>query len=119
MQCSDPTDEHYTALAAMEEELKAFRTADNQPYRLIPLPWPQACFDKEGQRLPATYANFLILNRAVLVPTYRDQQDAEALAKVAEAFPGREVIGIDCLPLIQQHGSLHCVTMQLPKGVLA
>lgn len=116
--CDDPDDEHYQALQAMERELKAFRTADGRPYRLIPLPWPEARYDEEGDRLPATYANFLIINRAVLVPTYRDKNDAAALAAVAEAFPDREIIGIDCLPLILQHGSLHCVTMQLPKGIL-
>lgn len=116
--CDDPDDEHYQALSAMERELKAFRTADGRPYRLIPLPWPEARYDEEGDRLPATYANFLVINKAVLVPTYRDKNDAAALAAVAEAFPDREIIGIDCLPLILQHGSLHCVTMQLPKGIL-
>ncbi len=119
VKCDDPQDEHFAALSAMEAELKAFRTADNRPYRLRPLPWPKACFDKEGQRLPATYANFLVINEAVLVPTYQDEQDALALEIIARAFPQRQVIGIDCLPLILQHGSLHCVTMQIPKGVLA
>ena len=116
--CDDPEDEHFPALAAMEKELAAFRTKGGKPYRRLPLPWPKARFDGEGNRLPATYANFLIINHAVLVPTYRDPKDSEALAVVAEAFPGREVIGIDCLPLIFQHGSLHCITMQLPEGVL-
>ena len=116
--CDDPNDEHYQSLQAMERELKAFRTADGRPYRLIPFPWPEARFDEDGDRLPATYANFLIVNGAVLVPTYRDKNDATALAAIAEAFPEREIIGIDCLPLILQHGSLHCVTMQLPKGIL-
>lgn len=116
--CDDPDDEHYQSLQAMERELKAFRTADGRPYRLIPLPWPEARYDEEGDRLPATYANFLIINKTVLVPTYRDKNDAAAIAAVAKAFPDREIIGIDCLPLILQHGSLHCVTMQLPKGIL-
>ncbi len=102
----------------MEEELVGLRTRDGRPYRLIPLPWPRPHFDDEGQRLPATYANFLVINNAVLVPTYNDPRDEEALARIAEAFAGREIIGIDCSPLILQHGSLHCVTMQLPKGVL-
>jgi agmatine deiminase len=119
VRCDDPQDEHFTALAAMEAELQAFRTRDGRPYRLLPLPWPTACFDEDGQRLPATYANFLVINEAVLVPTYQDQQDTAALETIARAFPQRKVIGIDCLPLILQHGSLHCVTMQIPKGVLA
>jgi agmatine deiminase len=118
VRCDDHKDEHYGTLACMQVELERLRTCTGKPYRLIPLPWPDAKFDGEGQRLPATYANFLVINGAVLVPTYADAHDAAALAAVAEAFPGRAIIGIDCLPLILQHGSLHCVTMQLPKGVL-
>lgn len=117
--CDDPGDEHYGALQAMAEELRAFRTAEGRPFRLIPLPWPKPCFDEEGRRLPATYANFLVINQAVLVPTYDDPQDAHALSAIGQAFPGRAVIGVHCLPLLHQHGSLHCVTMQLPKGVLS
>lgn len=116
--CDDPADEHYEALTAMESELQAFRTISGKPYRLIPLPWPKPSFDEDGSRLPATYANFLVINGAVLVPTYNDPKDSEALAAIGTAFPDREIIGIDCRPLILQHGSLHCVTMQLPKGVL-
>jgi agmatine deiminase len=119
VQCNDPLDEHFTALSAMEAELQAFRSVDGRPYRLLPLPWPKACFDESGRRLPATYANFLVINNAVLVPTYQDQRDAAALETITQAFPHRKVIGIDCLPLILQQGSLHCVTMQIPKGVLA
>ncbi|WP_310600316.1 agmatine deiminase family protein [Desulfobulbus sp.] len=118
VRCDDPADEHCAALTAMEAELRAFRTRDGEPYRLIPLPWPDACHHRDGHRLPATYANFLIVNGAVLVPTYGVPQDAAALAALAPAFPGREIIGIDCRALIAQHGSLHCVTMQLPRGVL-
>ena len=118
VRCDDPDDEHYPALKAMEEEILAFRTSGGRPYRCIPLPWPDARYDEEGERLPATYANFLVINGAVLVPTYDDEKDAAALVAVGEAFPGFEIIGIDCLPLILQHGSLHCVTMQLPKGTL-
>jgi len=119
VKCDDHKDEHYKALAAMEAELQAFRTVDGKPYRLIPLPWPRACFDESGQRMPATYANFLIINGAVLVPTYRNEQDAAALEILGRVFPERRIIGIDCLPLISQHGSLHCVTMQIPTGALA
>ena len=116
--CDNPADEHYTELKAMEAELSAFRTPQGTPYRLAPLPWPQPKLDIDGERLPATYANFLILNGAVLVPTYRDPADALALECLRSCFPNHEVIGIDCLPLIQQHGSLHCVTMQIPAGVV-
>jgi agmatine deiminase len=102
----------------LENELKNFRTLENKPYRLQPLPWPKAKFDADGKRLPATYANFLIINGAVLVPTYNDPADSQALETIGKAFPNREIIGIDCSTLILQHGSLHCVTMQIPKGVL-
>ncbi len=116
--CDDPADEHFVDLRAMEAELRAFRAADGRPYTLVPLPWPRAKHDPEGNRMPATYANFLIINGAVLVPTYRDPADPVALERLRGCFPDREIIGIDCLPLIQQHGSLHCVTMQLPEGVI-
>ncbi|MCG6657826.1 agmatine deiminase family protein [Halomonas campisalis] len=120
VRCDDEADPHYPALAAMEAELKALRRADGEPYRLLPLPWPRPCFDPEdGHRLPATYANFLIINGAVLVPTYGDAADSRALTALAGAFPGRDIIPIDCLSVIRQHGSLHCLTMQLPKGSLA
>ncbi len=116
VRCDDTADEHFHALQRMEQELQQFTKRDGTPYRLIPLPWPDACFDAEGHRLPATYANFLIINGAVLVPTYRVAQDAAALAILQTAFPDRTIIGIDCRPLIEQHGSLHCVTMQYPLG---
>jgi agmatine deiminase len=116
--CDDPSDKHYDELGAMAEELRGFRAADGRPYQLVALPWPRAKRDAEGNRMPATYANFLIINGAVLVPTYRDPADRLALDCLGRCFPGREIIGIDCLALIQQHGSLHCVTMQLPEGVL-
>ncbi|WP_311063781.1 agmatine deiminase family protein [Halomonas sp. DWK9] len=120
VRCDDPTDPHYTALQAMEQELKAFRQRNGEPYRLIALPWPQACFDPEdGHRLPATYANFLIINDAVLVPTYGDPADVTALQALAVAFPEHTLIPIECISVIRQHGSLHCLTMQLPKGTLA
>ncbi|MBL7774568.1 MAG: agmatine deiminase family protein [Saprospiraceae bacterium] len=118
VRCTDPADEHFTALKAMERELQNFRTAAGEPYRLVPLPWPEACRAADGHRLPATYANFLIVNGAVLAPTYRLPQDAEALEVLAGLFPDREIIGIDCRPLIEQHGSLHCVTMQYPRNSL-
>lgn len=116
--CDDPSDSHYDELAAMAGELASLRSASGAPYQLHALPWPGAKHGEDGRRLAASYANYLIINGAVLVPTYRDAQDAAALAVIAAAYPGREVIGIDCLPLIQQGGSLHCLTMQLPAGTL-
>ena len=117
VKCDNPIDEHYEALKKMEEQLQTFRTLDNKPYQLIPLPMADTViFDEE--RLPATYANFLILNEAILYPTYNQpQQDEKALLALQQAFPTYELVGIDCSPLIKQHGSLHCITMQYPIGV--
>lgn len=115
VKCYDTSDEHYEELQAMEEELKALRTKDGKPYRLFPLPLPDACYDEDGERLPATHANFLIVNGGVLVPTYaQPEKDQEAIQQLKKAFPGRVVKGIDCRVLIIQHGSLHCSTMQYP-----
>ncbi len=116
--CEDTADVHYTELQAMAAELSALTTDEGKPYRLVPLPLPAPIIDASGQRLPASYANFLIINQAVLAPCYDDPADEVALSRLATCFPGREVIGIPCRRLIQQHGSLHCVTMQLPAGVL-
>lgn len=113
----DPEDEHYTELQAMAEELQTFRTAEGKAYRLIPLPMARKV-EWEGERLPATYANFLIMNGAVLVPVYGFPEDEIALSCLRKVFPGRKIVGINCLPLIKQHGSLHCVTMQFPEGVV-
>jgi agmatine/peptidylarginine deiminase len=117
VQCTDEMDEHYAELRAMEDELKAFHTIDSQPYRLIPLPMAEKMFH-EGERLPATYANFLIINGAVLLPFYQSDRDEIAKKALQKAFSDREIIGIDCRALIKQHGSLHCVTMQYPEGVI-
>lgn len=115
IKCDDKEDEHYEELKAMEEELKDLRTKDGKPYTLFALPFPDACYDEEGERLPATHANFLIMNGAVLVPTYNQpEKDAQAIKVLQEAFPDREIIGIDCRVLVIQHGSLHCSTMQYP-----
>ena len=116
--CDDPADEHFESLMKMEEELKGFTNVLGEHYHLIKLPLPDAMFD-EISRLPATYSNFLITNHQVLVPLYgQPEKDLKACQLIGEAFPGRKVIGIDCRALICQHGSLHCATMQLPKGAL-
>lgn len=112
--CNDPEDEHYEQLKRMEQELLAFRTLEGFPFRLIALPMARK-EEWNGERLPATYANFLIINGAVLVPVYDSPLDEEACRLLKSAFPDREIIRINCLPLIKQHGSLHCVTMQYPK----
>ena len=119
VRCDDESDEHYEALQAMERQLQSFTTLDGKPYRLLALPMAQVAYDEDGERLPATYANFLIMNDAVLYPTYGvPALDNEAARVIAEAFPGREVVGVDCQALIKQHGSLHCVTMQYPLNVI-
>lgn len=119
VRCTDEHDAHYADLQAMERQLQQFRTAEGQPYRLLPLPMPAAIHDSEGQRLPATYANYLVMNSAVLYPTYgQPALDEEAAGIIQKAFPRHDIVGVDCLPLIEQHGSLHCATMQYPKGVL-
>lgn len=116
VKCYDETDEHYRELQQMENELLALRTSDGKPYKLFPLPLPDPCYDEEGNRLPATYANFLIVNGAVLVPTYNQpEKDCQAMAQLREAFPDRQIIPVDCRVLIIQHGSLHCSTMQYPQ----
>ncbi|WP_018937611.1 MULTISPECIES: agmatine/peptidylarginine deiminase [unclassified Thioalkalivibrio] len=117
VQCDDPQDPHHPELQAMEQELRALRQTSGEPYRLIPLPWP-APIVEDGRRLAATYANFLILNGAVLLPVYDDPADAVARDRLAGAFPGREIVEIDCRAIIRQGGSLHCLTMQYPAAAL-
>jgi agmatine/peptidylarginine deiminase len=114
--CDDPGDAHFEDLQALAGELGALKSADGLPYRLVSLPLPAAIHDESGRRLPAGYANFLILNGAVLVPIYADSQDAAALGRLRSCFPDREVIGIDCRALIRQYGSLHCISMQIPHS---
>ncbi len=121
VRCDDRTDPHFAGFAALEEELCALRTAAGQPYRLVPLPWAaERRSPDDGHRLPATYANFLILNGAVLAPTYGDaERDRAAVAAVQLACPGHAVEPVDCSALIRWHGSLHCATMQIPAQVWA
>jgi agmatine deiminase len=121
LRCDDPADQHIQDFAAMEAELQAFRTVDGRPYRLVPLPWAAARYaPDDGRRLPATYANALILNGHVFVPTYDDPaRDAAGLAAWGEACPGYTIVAVPCASLLLQHGSLHCATMQLPVQVLS
>ena len=115
--CDDPSDRHYESLQKLGDELQQLKQSNGQPYRVQPLPWPQAQYDEEdGRRLPAGYANFLIANNVVLVPQYNDPADAAALAIIAQCFPNRRAIGIDCAPLIRQNGAIHCAAMQIPAA---
>ena len=102
----------------MKKELEALRTKDGTPYKLIPLPLPPALHDEEGLRMPATYANFLFVNGALLVPTYDVETDAVALERLKAAVPDREIVAVPSRALIYQHGSLHCATMQFPRGFM-
>lgn len=116
--CADRGDPHHEPLRAMAAQLAQFKTQAGRPYRLIPLPLPRPIYDDaSGKRLPASYANFLIINQAVLVPVYDDPADGEALSKLEEAFPKREIVAIPARTLIHQYGSLHCMTMQYPQPV--
>lgn len=111
--CDDKNDEHFAELNALFQELKNLRNQNGNPYRLIPLPFPKARIDDEGKRLPLSYANFLIINHAILMPIYNDTADQTAIAQIKTCFPNREIIPIDASILIQQYGSIHCATMQI------
>ena len=115
--CDDAEDSHFAELKAMGDEIAALRTRAGQPYRLFPLPWAKPILDGK-RRLAASYANFLIVNDAVLMPSYADPADAKAADVLRAAFPGREIVQVDCRPIIWQNGSLHCLTMQLPEGLV-
>ncbi|SJM95547.1 Agmatine deiminase [Crenothrix polyspora] len=116
--CNNPSDQHFDSLKNMAAQLHALRTQGGKPYQLIPLPMPAPIYDEEDQRLPANYANFLIINGAVMVPAYDDPMDDIAQQRLAGVFPDREIIATPCRPLVHQYGSLHCMTMQFPVGVV-
>ncbi|WP_444997296.1 agmatine deiminase family protein [Aliikangiella sp. IMCC44359] len=114
--CDDENYRYYVELERMKQALSNMRSLKEEPFKLLELPWPDAQFNINGERLPATYANFLIINDAVLVPSYGVVQDKSARDVIQLAFPEREIIAINCRPIIEQFGSLHCLTMQLPQG---
>jgi len=114
VKCEDKDDEHFTELRLMEKELQVI--ADDNNYRLIALPMCDAIY-YEKERLPATYANFLFVNGAVLVPTYGVRQDEAALQIFRDTFTDRDIVEVDCSVLIRQHGSLHCVTMNFATNL--
>lgn len=117
VQCTDPDDPHYEPLRKMEDQLRSFSRKDGSRYRLVPLPLPDALY-LDDYRLPASYANFLIVNGGVIVPGSGSAKDETARRRLQEVFPDREVVFIDCRALLSGHGSLHCVTMQFPEGWL-
>ena len=113
--CDDADDAQCEDFKALEKQLKQLKTTDGRPYKLVRLPMPRSMFDGE-ERLPANYANFLIINGAVVFPTYNPpDNDSSAAEAIAEAFPQRDVIGVDASTIIRQHGSIHCLTMQIPQ----
>ncbi len=115
-ECLNKEDSHYDEITKMGNQIKEFKNIDGKPYNFVTVPLPDPIFDEDGYRLPATYANFLITNTSVLVPIYNQpENDNLALSAIKNAMPDYNVVGIDCNALIKQHGSLHCVTMQLPK----
>jgi agmatine deiminase len=117
--CEEPdtSSPNHPPLAGNMSRLKNFLTPAGKPYEIIPIHLPQAC-EVPGWRLPvlpASYVNFLILNHAVLVPTFRQKKnDGRALGMIAEQFPDREIVAIDCLDLVQEGGTLHCISQQQP-----
>ncbi len=113
--CDNSNDVHYQSLKQTLNQLKQLRTAQNKPYKLIALPLPSTIFNNDQQQLPANYANFLIINNAVLVPQYRDPNDTTAINRLGKCFPQRDMIPIDSLHLISQFGSVHCMTMNYPQ----
>ena len=117
VKCEDEDDEHYEELHKMEEQLKEFKRKNREAYTLVALPMPSAKYSDEGERLPATYANFLITNGTLVYPTYSVKEDKIAHAIFEKLFPDREIIPVECSRLIEQGGSLHCSTMQITKDI--
>lgn len=110
--CRNIDDEHFEELLKMRAQLSMMRNMEGEPYNLVELPLPDAIYDEDGQRLPATYANYLVTRDKIFMPTYGQlENDLLACDTVKIAFPNHEVIPVDCRALIRQHGSLHCATM--------
>ena len=118
--CQNKEDEHYHELQLMAKQLRGFVTSDGRPYNLIELPLPDPIYDEDGFRLPATYANYLVDDTTIIMPTYNQpQNDLVASDMLKKAFPNHQLLTVNCVPLIKQHGSLHCATMQLYPDTLA
>lgn len=114
--CRDIKDTHYAPLSAMAEELADLRNTNGQPYQLVELPLPRPIHDcEDGHRLPTGYANFLIANGCVVVPSFDDPADAHAHEIIAGLFPDRDIRAVNSRALIRQHGGIHCAAMQIPS----
>ncbi len=112
-------DPQFESLLAMRAQLTLFRTSEGYPYNLVELPLPDPVLDEDGNRLPATYANYLVANGVIFMPTYsQPDKDELAMRSIKIAYPTHKVVGVDCRTLLRQHGSLHCATMQIPTGIL-
>lgn len=115
--CDDPSDPHYTDFRAMAEQLRSFTNAEGQAYTCLPLPWPEPVYSRiDGRRLPASYANFLVTNGAVIVPAINKKSDPEAVAVLQRAFPDHLIVLQPTDYLLEQYGSIHCLTMQFPAS---
>jgi agmatine deiminase len=112
----DPTDVNYAILQDNLKRLQAMTDQDGRPFRVVPLPMPSPV-EYEGNRLPASYANFYIANGVVLVPTYQCPNDQRALATIQGLFPSRQIVGIPCTDLVWGLGAIHCVTQQQPAAI--
>lgn len=112
--CEDENDEQYADFLSLKKQLQTLKTLSGEAYRLIELPMPTAIYC-DDERLPATYANFLIINNVVILPTYNQpENDKKATEQLQKAFPEHRIVGVDARTVIKQHGSLHCLTMQIP-----
>ena len=109
----DPKDENYAVLQDNLKRLRTIRDQDGRPFDIVTIPMP-GVVEHDGQRLPATYANFYFVNGALLVPTYRHKNDKRAIAMLQKHLPNHKVIGIDCVELIWGLGAVHCLTQQQP-----
>ena len=113
--CEDPEDVHFRPLEALARQARSLRDFDGHPYRLVPLPLPRPLYHRDGRRLPASYVNFLIINRAVLMPIFHDPADLIARDRLMRLFPGRQVVGVDARAFVTQNGGIHCLTMQIAQ----
>ena len=116
--CRNIDDTQFEELLAMRAQLTLFRNREGNPYNLVELPLPDPVFDDEGNRLPATYANYLVTERNIFMPVYNQPaNDMLACQTVKVVFPDHNVVPVECLVLLRQHGSLHCSTMQIPDNL--
>ncbi len=113
VQETNPDDENYRPLQENLERLRDMTDLEGRPLEVVPLPMPEPLYF-DGQRLPASYANFYIANSLVLMPTFNDPRDRVALGTLSDLFPGRKVVGIHAVDLLWGLGTLHCMTQQEP-----